>query len=79
MTPRIPETAYPAFDREDYLNGKVNPVFFGFAVNNFGVRELLDCFVEIAPPPLPRITEERLVRPNEEVFSGFVFKDSRKH
>lgn len=70
----IIETVYPAFTREDYLNGLASPVFFGSAVNNFGVRELLDCFVEIAPPPLPRITEERTVMPNEETFSGFVFK-----
>ncbi len=68
------EEVYPAFDREDYLEGRVSPVFFGSAVNNFGVRELLDCFVEIAPQPLPRHTEERLVLPNEEKFSGFVFK-----
>ena len=68
------EEVYPAFNREDYLEGRVSPVFFGSAVNNFGVRELLDCFVEIAPQPLPRHTEERLVLPNEEKFSGFVFK-----
>lgn len=70
----IVETVYPAFRREDYLQGNIAPVFFGSAVNNFGVRELLDCFVEIAPPPLPRPAEERLVRPEEEAFSGFVFK-----
>ena len=65
---------YPAFDRSVYLNGNVSPVFFGSAVNNFGVKELLDCFVRIAPPPLPRPTEERQVRPDEEQFAGFVFK-----
>ncbi|WP_211096963.1 peptide chain release factor 3 [Neolewinella litorea] len=65
---------YPAFDREVYLRGGVSPVFFGSAVNNFGVKELLDCFVRIAPPPLPRPTEERQVEPNEEQFAGFVFK-----
>lgn len=70
----ILETVYPEFDRQEYLAGHISPVFFGSAVNNFGVRELLDCFVEIAPPPLPRITEERLVKPNEDSFSGFVFK-----
>jgi peptide chain release factor 3 len=70
----IIETVYPTFRREDYLRGEIAPVFFGSAVNNFGVRELLDCFVEIAPPPLPRSTEERVVRPEEPRFSGFVFK-----
>ena len=65
---------YPAFDRETYLAGNVSPVFFGSAVNNFGVKELLDCFVRIAPPPLPRPTEERQVKPDEEQFAGFVFK-----
>lgn len=65
---------YPEFDREYYLAGELSPVFFGSAVNNFGVRELLDCFVEIAPEPLPRETEERPVNPSEDQFSGFVFK-----
>lgn len=70
----IIEEVYPEFNREDYLDGKISPVFFGSAVNNFGVRELLDCFVDIAPTPLPRITEERVVNPEEDKFSGFVFK-----
>jgi len=70
----IIEEVYPIFNREDYLDGKISPVFFGSAVNNFGVRELLDCFVDIAPAPLPRITEERLVKPEEDKFAGFVFK-----
>lgn len=65
---------YPEFDREAYLNGDLSPVFFGSAVNNFGVREMLDCFVQIAPPPQPCPTEERAVSPQEEKFSGFVFK-----
>ena len=68
------ETVYPAFNKEDYLSGDICPVFFGSAVNNFGVKELLDCFVEIAPTPRPRHTEERDVFPEEERFSGFVFK-----
>ncbi|MFK7807919.1 MAG: peptide chain release factor 3 [Saprospiraceae bacterium] len=68
------EEVYPEFDREAYLNGKLSPVFFGSAINNFGVKELLDCFVEIAPSPLPRITEERVVDPEEDKFSGFIFK-----
>lgn len=70
----IVQTVYPPFNRPDYLSGALSPVFFGSAVNNFGVRELLDCFVEIAPPPLPRNTEERLVLPEETHFSGFIFK-----
>jgi len=68
------EIVYPDFHKNDYLDGKICPVFFGSAVNNFGVKEMLDCFVEIAPTPLPRFTEERLVQPEEEKFSGFVFK-----
>ncbi len=65
---------YSPFRREVYLQGEISPVFFGSAVNNFGVKELLDCFVRIAPPPLPRPTEERQVEPTEEQFAGFVFK-----
>jgi peptide chain release factor 3 len=65
---------YPEFEQQEYLNGDLSPVFFGSAVNNFGVKELLDCFVDIAPTPLPRTTEERVVRPEEDKFSGFVFK-----
>ncbi|MTB49786.1 peptide chain release factor 3 [Lewinella sp. W8] len=65
---------YPDFARQDYLDGEISPVFFGSAVNNFGVKELLDCFVQIAPPPRPRPAEERQVEPNEDQFSGFVFK-----
>ncbi|MBK9151286.1 MAG: peptide chain release factor 3 [Saprospiraceae bacterium] len=67
-------SVYPEFHREDYLKGAICPVFFGSAVNNFGVRELLDCFVDIAPPPLSRETEERIVKPDEPKFTGFVFK-----
>ncbi len=65
---------YPKFDQQEYLDGDISPVFFGSAINNFGVKELLDRFVQIAPGPLPRETEERIVKPNEEKFSGFVFK-----
>jgi peptide chain release factor 3 len=68
------EGIYPEFDREEYLNANLSPVFFGSAINNFGVKELLDCFVEIAPNPQPRETEERKIEPLEEKFSGFVFK-----
>ena len=70
----IVREVYPAFDREAYLKGAISPVFFGSAINNFGVKELLDCFVEVAPTPLPRETEERIVEPDENKFSGFVFK-----
>jgi peptide chain release factor 3 len=65
---------YPNFDKQAYADGTLQPVFFGSALNNFGVKELLDCFIEIAPPPRPKASEERLVVPEEEKFSGFVFK-----
>ena len=65
---------YPPFDREAYLSGAQQPVFFGSALNNFGVRELLDCFIEIAPSPRPKKAEERLVDPTENQMTGFVFK-----
>lgn len=68
------EGVYPEFDREEYLKGKLAPVFFGSALNNFGVQELLDCFCQIAPTPKPTQTVERLVDPEEEAFSGFIFK-----
>lgn len=70
----IIEEVYPEFDREKYLQGNSAPLFFGSALNNFGVKELLDCFICIAPTPLQRETEERSVSPFEERFSGFVFK-----
>jgi peptide chain release factor 3 len=62
------------FDLDAYLAGELTPVFFGSAINNFGVRELLDAFVETAPAPLARQAEERSVEPFEKKFSGFVFK-----
>jgi peptide chain release factor 3 len=65
---------YPDFNREEYLNGDLQPVFFGSALNNFGVRELLDCFIEIAPSPRPKESDTRLVNPEEAKFTGFVFK-----
>ena len=65
---------YPDFDRDAYQSGEISPVFFGSALNNFGVEELLQCFVEIAPPPQPKKSESRLVEPLENNFSGFVFK-----
>ncbi len=68
------EGAANPFDLREFLKGSQTPVFFGSAINNFGVRELLDTFVEIAPAPLPRPTDTRMVLPEEEDFSGFVFK-----
>jgi len=65
---------YHEFDRTEYLKGSLAPVFFGSALNNFGVRELLHAFLEIAPSPLPTRTDVREVNPYEEKFSGFVFK-----
>ncbi len=65
---------YPNFDVEPYRSGEVAPVFFGSALNNFGVQELLNCFVEIAPSPKPTKAEERIVNPEEQKFTGFIFK-----
>ncbi|HEC14023.1 MAG TPA: peptide chain release factor 3 [Acidiferrobacteraceae bacterium] len=62
------------FDPAAYLEGSLSPVFFGSAVNNFGVKELLDRFVETAPTPQPREAISRIVEPDESNFSGFVFK-----
>jgi peptide chain release factor 3 len=68
------EELYPEFTREAYLDAEISPVFFGSAINNFGVKELLDCFIEIAPQPGLSKTEEREIMPTEAKFSGFVFK-----
>ena len=65
---------YPEFDVETYRSADVAPVFFGSALNNFGVQELLDCFVQIAPSPKPTKAEERMVEPEEPKFTGFIFK-----
>ncbi len=62
------------FDKDAFLKGELTPVFFGSALNNFGVRELLDAFDEYAPLPEPRQTESRQVLPVEEKFTGFIFK-----
>jgi peptide chain release factor 3 len=64
----------PAFDRESYLEGHLTPIYFGSAINNFGVRELLDGVAQLAPPPRPQPAVERSVEPTEEKVSGFVFK-----
>lgn len=68
------EGIYPEFNEKDYLDGKLQPVFYGSALHNFGVKELLDAFIKIAPTPRPKNAEERLVNPKEKDFSGFVFK-----
>src|ERR1019366_4857921 len=65
---------YGALNTERYLEGKIAPLFFGSAVNNFGVKELLDTFISIAPMPQGRNTDKRYVAPDEEKFTGFVFK-----
>jgi len=62
------------FDREAYLSGKQTPVFFGSALNDFGVQEVLDALVDHAPPPGNRAAFERVVRPTEAPFTGVVFK-----
>lgn len=68
------EGVYDAFDREKYLSGDVAPVFFGSAVNNFGVKELLDTFVRISPSPRGRDADNKRIEPSDKKFSGFVFK-----
>lgn len=68
------QEVYPAFDNNTYKAAETAPVFFGSALNNFGVQELLDCFVEIAPSPKPIQAEERKVEPSESKFTGFIFK-----
>ncbi len=68
------EGVYGPFDREKYMDAALAPVFFGSALNNFGVKELLETFIDIAPIPLPRSTDIRQVDPFENKFSGFVFK-----
>jgi peptide chain release factor 3 len=68
------EEVYPAFDVSKYREAHISPVFFGSALYNFGVKELLEYFLEIAPSPTVNHTETRDVFPNEEPFSGFVFK-----
>ena len=65
---------YPEFDMQEYMNGNLQPVFFGSALNNFGVRELLDALDDIAPTPQSKETDLREIEPYENKFSGFVFK-----
>ncbi|MFT4061570.1 MAG: peptide chain release factor 3 [Edaphocola sp.] len=68
------EGVYGDLNNQDYLEGKVAPVFFGSAVNNFGVKEMLDTFIRIAPTPLPRATDKGEIAPTDPKFSGFIFK-----
>ncbi|PCH77905.1 MAG: peptide chain release factor 3 [Flavobacteriaceae bacterium] len=65
---------YPAFNQQEYLDAELQPVFFGSALNNFGVKELLDCFVDIAPTPQPKMSDIRMVDSKEEKMTAFVFK-----
>lgn len=66
--------ASPQFDQSSFLAGEQTPVFFGSAINNFGVREVLDALINLAPPPGPREALQRIVSPQEKKFSGVVFK-----
>lgn len=68
------EGVYEPFDKQKYLSGQIAPVFFGSGVNNFGVKELLETFIQIAPNPLGRTSTTRDVKPEDPKFSGFVFK-----
>ena len=68
------KASYKPFDREAYLEGHLTPIFFGSALHNFGVKELLEAICRIAPEPRPQQTDSRLIAPEEEKFSGFVFK-----
>ena len=65
---------YDEFTSEEYLAGNLAPVFFGSALNNFGIKEMLDTFVEIAPTPVSRETTKGTIEPTDDKFSGFVFK-----
>ena len=65
---------YPKFNYDNYLNCEIQPVFFGSALHNSGINLLLDYFAKYAPPPGKKVTKERIIDPNEEKFSGFIFK-----
>jgi len=65
---------YEKFNKDDFLTGKLTPVFFGTALHNFGIGEFMDCLIEHAPSPQSRTTEERKVNPDEDKLTGFVFK-----
>jgi peptide chain release factor 3 len=66
--------AAPAFDEAEFLAGRQTPMFFGSAINNFGVREVLDALVDLAPQPGPKAAIQRTVQPTEPKFTGVVFK-----
>lgn len=68
------EGVYETFDTKDYLSGKLAPVFFGSAINNFGVKEMLDTFIKISPVPGSRPTDKREIHPDDKNFTGFIFK-----
>ena len=68
------EGASPAFDEAEFLAGRQTPMLFGSAINNFGVREVLDALVDLAPPPGPKPSIQRVVQPTEPKFTGVVFK-----
>ena len=70
----IVQGIYPLLDIEAYQRGEISPVFFGSAVNNFGVKELLDCFIEISPIPGERDSTKGRIQPDHKNFSGFIFK-----
>ena len=65
---------YDDFQIEEYQKAKIAPVFFGSALNNFGIQEMLDTFVNIAPSPLGRESDKGIVEPTDKKFSGFIFK-----
>ena len=70
----IIQSVYDVFEKEEYLKGNISPVFFGSAVNNFGIQELLDTFVEIAPAPTGKQSDKKWIPSDYPQFTGFVFK-----
>lgn len=68
------EGVYEPFDRNTYISADIAPTFFGSAINNFGVKEMLDTFIEISPTPGSRPTDKREIQPDDKHFTGFVFK-----
>ncbi len=70
----LAEGVYPKFMVDDYLSGNISPVFFGSALNNFGVKELLDNFIKIAPSPIGRESDSKFIVPDDDKFTGFIFK-----
>jgi peptide chain release factor 3 len=70
----LSRSVYEPFSEDLYREGYLAPVFFGSAINNFGVKELLETFIRISPAPRSRETDKRTVDPAEDAFSGFIFK-----